>query len=67
MTGGWTDWLAPELLPLLVVQFLPFLLLPPLLISAACLWPRHRNAAKTCLRWSLVVFLVGVVWEMLIL
>ena len=43
MTGGWTDWFAPEVLPLVIIQFLQFLFLPPLLISAACLWPRHRE------------------------
>ena len=67
MTGGWTDWFAPEVLPLIVVQFLPFLFLPPLLMSAACLWLRHRRAAKSCLKTALVVFLLGIVWEMLIL
>ena len=67
MTGGWTDWLAPEVLPLLVGQFLPFLFLPPLLISAAFLWPRRRNAAKISLKTALIALLVGIVWEMLIL
>jgi hypothetical protein len=66
-TGDWTDWLGPEVLPLLIVQFLPFLILPPLLISAACLWPRHKNAAKACLKIASAVFLVGIVWEMLVL
>jgi hypothetical protein len=67
MTGGWTDWFAPEVLPLIVIQFLPFLFLPRLLISAACLWPRHTIAAKTCLKWALGVFLFGILWEMLML
>jgi hypothetical protein len=67
MTGGWTDWLAPEVLPLLVIQFLPFFFLPPLLIFATCLWPRHREAAKTYFKIALVVLVVGVFWEILIL
>jgi hypothetical protein len=29
MTGGWTDWLEPEVLPLVVAQFLPFFFVPP--------------------------------------
>lgn len=67
MTGGWTDWFAPEVLPLVIAQFLPFLFVPPLLIAAACLWKRHRNAAKTCLRATFVGILVGIVWQVLIL
>jgi hypothetical protein len=67
MTGGWTDWLAPEVLPLLMIQFFPFLFLPPLLIAATCLWKNHGNAAKSCLRAAFVAFVIGIVWEMLIL
>jgi hypothetical protein len=67
MTGGWLDWFAPEVLPLLIAQFFPFLFLPPLLIAVACLWKGHRNAAKSCLKAAFVVFLIGIVWEMLIL
>ncbi len=33
MTGGWTDWFATEVLPAVIIQFLPFLFLPPLLIQ----------------------------------
>lgn len=67
MTGGWTDWLAPEVLPLLIVQFFPFLFLLTLLIAAVCLWKSHRIAAKSCLKAALVALLIGIVWEMLIL
>ena len=67
ITGRWTDYFVPEVLPLFLEQFFPFLFLPSLLISTACLWPRHRNAAKTCLKWALVVFVVGIVWQFLIL
>ena len=67
MTGGWTDWLAPEVLPSLILQFLPFLFLPPLLLASACLWKMHRSAAKVCLKAAFGVFVIGVVWEMLIL
>ncbi len=67
MTGGWTDWLAPEVLPSLIIQFLPFLIILPLLIAAACLWRKHRSGAKVCLKATLVAFVIGTVWEMLIL
>jgi len=67
MTGGGTDWFAPEVLPALVIQFFPFLFLPPLLIASACLWSKHRSAAKACLKVAFLAFVVGIVWEMLIL
>jgi hypothetical protein len=67
ITGRWTDYFAPEVLPLLVDQIFPFLFLPSLLISAACLWPRYRNAASICIKWALVAFVVGMVWQFLIL
>jgi len=67
ITGGWTDYLAPEVLPLLVLQFLPFFFLPPLLIAAGCLWARHRHTARICLKTALVVLVVGILWEVLIL
>ena len=67
MTGGWTDWFAPEVLPVLIAQFFPFLFLPPLLIASTCLWKRHTNAAKTCLKAAFVAFIIGIVWEVLIL
>jgi hypothetical protein len=67
MTGGFTDWFAPEVLPAVVVQFLPFLFLLPLLLAAACLWPWRRTAAKRCLKWALAVFVIGIFWELLIL
>jgi hypothetical protein len=41
-------------------------LLPPLLISAACLWPKHRNAAKAFLKMALADFLVCIIWTMLV-
>ncbi len=66
-TGWWTEWLAPEVLSALTGQFLPFLFVPPLLITAACLWKSHRNAARLCSKAALVAFLIGIVWEMLVL
>jgi hypothetical protein len=71
ITDGWIDWLSawlyPDVLLALIGQFLPFLFLPPLLIAAACLWRKHRSAAKVFLKTALVAFLIGIVWEMLIL
>jgi hypothetical protein len=67
ITGRWTDWLGPQVLPLVIAQFLPFFFVPPPLIAAACLWKWNRNAAKTCLKVAIVAFLIGIVWQMLIL
>jgi hypothetical protein len=67
MTGGWTDWFAPEVLPAIIVQFLPFFFVPPPLIAAACLWKKKRQAAKSCLKAALAAFLIGIVWQMIIL
>jgi hypothetical protein len=67
ITGRWTDYFAPKVLPDLAAAIFPFLFLPSLLIFAVCLRPRHRNVARTCLKWALVAFVVGIVWQFLAL